>query len=168
MAYLPPTGDSSGVFALLSAVADPEAAKKRLEELSKAKADLDKSLEENRLQAVQVSEDKKAALVAMDQAVLERQSLEDKIAKHEAYVATKEKEFVDKTAETAAFHAQAVSHLQHAQNLNQAADERLSKIIDREQKAEAALIDMTKRQESLSNKESDYHRRIKKLQDILK
>lgn len=168
MAYLPPTADTSGVFALLSAVSDPEAAKKRLEELSKAKADLDQSLEENRLQASQVSEDKKASALLLSKIEEEKKDLEAKVKTHADYVSSKEKELADKLAEAASLHSQAMSHFRQAQQLNQTADERLSKLVDREQRAEAALIDMTKRQESLSNKESDYYKRIKKLQDILK
>jgi uncharacterized protein (DUF3084 family) len=77
ISMLPPTNDLAGVFALMALIADPEACRKRLEEIAGAASEVRAGLERVRQEQALLDEAKKQAGTIVDDLKAER-------ARHEA------------------------------------------------------------------------------------
>lgn len=164
MSYLPPQNDPMAIF---SVIADPENAKKRMQELAEATNALNESIEESRVVARQTDEDRKAAEQALADVRKERADNEAFVKERDAefeeqkYLLNKRFEEVTTTLDNIHIRDDQSKQREYSLAVKEA------ELIQREKAVASLEKDVGKRSDALSKNEQAYETRVKKLKAAL-
>jgi chromosome segregation ATPase len=166
MTFLPPSSDT-GAMALLSMVSDPKAYRAKLEEITKANAELSKSIAESRTLQQQVKTTQREILEQRRLLDIDRAEYETNDRRVREEIAKQVKELEEQKAEVHNLTVQARSNHSRSAELETQLNARKVDLDLRERQIKEREQTLTVKEEFVQGKIAEHSERVRRLKEII-
>lgn len=161
----PSAGDNA--LAILAAASNPEQAKAYIQEIMRVTQEMQKTLEETREANIQAESIKRAIDEGEANVSRREKELEDKVAEHKAEVEALEKHFQERDITIRNSEENSANKFQELMATKVDIDQRLSKVVSREDAISRRENDVTKREEAVTSLEASVNDKLNNLKAIV-